>query len=49
MMSKRAELEEFNKDVYTNCSENNMPHITEVAKLSEQEQEMVEDLFKVAL
>lgn len=48
-MGKSVELEQFNQDVYTNCSENNMPHITQMANLTEQEQNMVEKLFKVAL
>ncbi|MEJ8545588.1 hypothetical protein [Brevibacillus borstelensis] len=42
-------LETFDTDVYARTSENNMPLITSLTPLSEQEQKEVEEVFTIAL
>ncbi|WP_431277629.1 hypothetical protein [Leifsonia poae] len=40
-------LESFNEEIYKLCSENNMPHITEVEALSSMKQREIEEVFQL--
>lgn len=42
---KKAKLEEFDKDVYTRLSENNMPLQAKFVPLSESEQKEIDKAF----
>lgn len=40
-------LESFNEEIYKLCSENNMPHITEIEALSDEKQRQINEVFQL--